>query len=117
MAKPPKKPPTDAEMKAKAIARWNNEGGAPESGDVSARKRRKRPRDPNQLAKLIVDIASGEVEDRDPTPEEEGKDPAAVRRGSLGGAKGGKARADALTSEQRAETARKAAQARWKQPR
>jgi hypothetical protein len=43
--------PTDAEMKAKAIARWNNEGGAPEAGDVSVRKRPKRPRDPNQLAK------------------------------------------------------------------
>ena len=40
-------------------------------------KGRKRPRDPNQLAKRIVDIASGEVEDRDPTPEEQGKDPAA----------------------------------------
>jgi hypothetical protein len=36
---------------------------------------RKRPRDPNQLAKLIVDIASGQVEDHDPTPEEQGKTP------------------------------------------
>jgi hypothetical protein len=35
----------------------------------------KRPRDPNQLAKAIVDIATGAVEDRPPTPEEEGKDP------------------------------------------
>jgi len=35
-------------------------------------KRPKRPRDPAQLAKLIVDIARGEVEDRDPN---EGKDP------------------------------------------
>ena len=33
----------------------------------------KRPRDPNQLAKLIVDIATGQVEDREPTPEEQGK--------------------------------------------
>jgi hypothetical protein len=30
----------------------------------------KRPRDPNQLAKLIIDIATGEVDDREPTPEE-----------------------------------------------
>ena len=37
---------------------------------------RKRPRDPAQLAKLVVDIATGEVEDRPPTPEEQGKDPA-----------------------------------------
>jgi len=41
-------------------------------------KRPKRPRDPAQLAKLIVDIATGEVEDRDPN---EGKDPAASPRG------------------------------------
>lgn len=80
-------------------------------------KGRKRPRDPNQLAKLIVDIASGQVEDRDPTPEEQGKDPAAVERGRKGGAKGGKARAAALTPQQRGDTARKAAQARWRQPR
>jgi hypothetical protein len=39
---------------------------------------RKRPRDPNQLGKLIIDIATGQVEDRPPTPEEQGKDPAAV---------------------------------------
>jgi hypothetical protein len=49
-------------------------------------KGRKRPRDPNQLAKLIVDIASGQVEDRNPTPEEQGKDPAAVALGKKGGA-------------------------------
>jgi hypothetical protein len=35
----------------------------------------KRPRDPAQLAKLMIDIASGEVEDRAPSPEEQGKDP------------------------------------------
>ena len=75
--------------------------------------RPKRPRDPAQLAKLIVDIATGEVEDRAPTPEEQGKDPAAVRRGSRGGAKGGKARAEVLSPEQRQEIAKKAAQARW----
>ena len=51
MSRKTKTQPTDAEMKAKAIARWNNEGGAPEAGDVSVRKRPKRPRDPNQLAK------------------------------------------------------------------
>ena len=39
---------------------------------------RKRRRDPSQLAKLVVDIAAGEVEDRPATPEEQGKDPAAV---------------------------------------
>ena len=52
----------------------------------------KRPRDPNQLAKLLADIAFGQVEDQEPTPEEQGKDPAAVERGRLGGVKGGRAR-------------------------
>jgi hypothetical protein len=38
----------------------------------------KRPRDPNQLGKFIVDIAVGEIKDRPPAPEEQGKDSAAV---------------------------------------
>jgi hypothetical protein len=42
----------------------------------------KRPRDPNQLAKSIIDIATGQKPDRDPTPEEQGKDPATVAMGS-----------------------------------
>jgi hypothetical protein len=37
--------------------------------------------DPAQLAKFIVDIATGEVEDRAPTPEERGRDPAASAMG------------------------------------
>jgi len=41
----------------------------------------KRPRDPNQLAKSIIDIATGQKPDRDPTSEEQGKDPAAVALG------------------------------------
>jgi hypothetical protein len=72
---------------------------------------RKRPRDPNQLGKLVVDIATGETDDT-PSPEPE-KNPAAVELGRKGGLKGGRARAAKLTSEQRAESARKAAQARW----
>ncbi|MGA7384979.1 MAG: RNA-binding protein [Methylocella sp.] len=36
-------------------------------------KGEKRPRDPNQLAKLIIDIATGQVEDREPPAEEQGK--------------------------------------------
>jgi hypothetical protein len=43
-----------------------------------------------------------------------GKNPAAVMLGRMGGLKGGKARADKLTAEQRSEIARKAAQARWR---
>lgn len=70
---------------------------------------KKRPRDPNQLAKSIVGIATGETPDRDPTPEEQGKDPAAVALGK----KGGDARANAISAEKRAEIAAQAAKARW----
>lgn len=76
-------------------------------------KRLKRPRDPVQLAKLIGDIATGQVEDRTEAPET-GKNPAAVALGRKGGLKGGKARWANLTPEQRAEAATLAAQARWR---
>ena len=72
---------------------------------------RKRPRDANQLGKLVVDIATGETED---TPVDDGKDPAAVALGRKGGLKGGKARAASMTPKQRSEAARRAARARWK---
>jgi hypothetical protein len=71
---------------------------------------RKRPTDPNALAKQLVDEATGQALSVDP---DEGKDPAAVALGRKGGLKGGKARAAKLTPEQRSEAARKAAQARW----
>jgi hypothetical protein len=71
---------------------------------------RKRPRDPNALAKRIVDEATGEAEPFDPN---EGKNSAAVELGRRGGLRGGKARAAKMTPEERAESARKAAQARW----
>lgn len=74
-----------------------------------ATKRLKRPRDPIQLGKLIVDIATGQVDDR----VDDGKDPAAVQRGALGGKSGGKIRAQNLTAEQRREASRRAARARW----
>jgi hypothetical protein len=50
-----------------------------------------------KLAKVMVDILTGETEDREPTAEEQGKDPAAVALGRKGGLKGGKARAKAMT--------------------
>jgi hypothetical protein len=75
--------------------------------------RRKRPRDPAQLAKLMVDILTGEVEDRAQEPPLGGKDAAAVSLGRRGGLKGGKARAAKMPPERRAEIARKAAKARW----
>lgn len=66
----------------------------------------KRPRDTNQLAKFIVDVATGETETLPGTPRE--------ARARKAGAKGGPARARALTPEQRSEIAHLAAQARWK---
>jgi hypothetical protein len=59
---------------------------------------------------MIADIATGEATDPDP---DEGKDPAAVALGRKGGLKGGKARAEKLSNERRAEIARKAAASRW----
>ena len=73
---------------------------------------RKRPKDPNQLAKAIIDAASARTDDK-PQPEDEGKNPAAVALGRLGGLKGGKARAEKLSEKRRAEIARRAAKARW----
>lgn len=66
----------------------------------------KRPRDPNQLAKMVVDIATGEIPARELSPTAE--------RASKAGVVGGPARARSLTPEQRAQIASVAAQARWK---
>jgi hypothetical protein len=70
-----------------------------------ATKRLKRPRDPIQLGKLIVDIATGQVEDR----VEDGKSEAAVELGRKGGA----ARAAKLSKKRRTRIAQKAARKRW----
>lgn len=71
----------------------------------------KRPRDTNQLAKFITDIATGALE----MPKtDEGKNPAAVALGRKGGLKGGKARARKLSADDRAKIAKRAAEARWK---
>lgn len=72
----------------------------------------KRPADTNQRAKSIVDIATGEIEDN--LKEEDLVKLAASAMGRKGGLKGGKARAEKLSPERRAEIAKKAAAARWK---
>jgi hypothetical protein len=74
-------------------------------------KRSRKPRDPNAMAAVIVDEATSDESAPDP---DEGKDKAAVELGRRGGRKGGKARAERLTAEQRSEAARKAAEARWR---
>ncbi len=75
--------------------------------------KKKTPADVNQLAKFIVDQATKEKSTEEPKPPERGKNAAAVALGRLGGLKGGKARADKLTPEQRKEIAKKAAEKRW----
>lgn len=72
--------------------------------------RGKGPRDTNELAFSIVQQATGQIEKPEEKPV---KNPAAVTLGRLGGLKGGKARAQALTPEQRAAIAKKAAAKRW----
>lgn len=74
------------------------------------RSSNKRGKDINVLASQIVEEATGEAVSK---PEDSTKNPAAVALGRLGGLKGGKARAEKLTPEQRKEIAKKAAQARW----
>ncbi len=77
-------------------------------------KRSRMPRDPNQLAKAVVDFATRQREVDPPAPV---KDPAAVELGRKGGMIGGKRRAAAMTPEERRDSARKAALARWAKPR
>ena len=62
----------------------------------------KRPRDPNQLAKLMVDIATGEEGERE------------LSSTQLRASKGGEGRKNSMTPAQRSEIAKIAAQARWK---
>jgi len=74
----------------------------------------KRPRDTNQLAKWIIDVSTGQI----PTPNpNEGKSPAAVKRGRAGGIKGGRVRAATLSPQRRKQIAKDAATARWHQQR
>jgi hypothetical protein len=68
--------------------------------------------DLNQIAARIVQQSTQEPALVAP-PE---KNPAAVALGRLGGLKGGKARAQALSKKQRSEIAKKAAASRWKRP-
>lgn len=70
----------------------------------------KRPRDPNQLAKLILDITTGE------RPNDSPKEPesTATLARRKGGRKGGKARAKAMPAKKREQIARRAAVVRWR---
>jgi hypothetical protein len=75
-------------------------------------KKPKRPKDTNQLAKFIVDIATGDKEEE---VKSSGKNVHAVELGRMGGLKGGKARAKKLSKKKRVAIAKKAAKKRWGQ--
>ena len=70
-------------------------------------KGQKRPADVIGNAVKVMRIATGQEEEE---YEDDGKDPAAKALGK----KGGRARAEKLTAEQRSEIARKAAARRWR---
>lgn len=67
-------------------------------------------KDTQQLARSVLDAI---VPDAEPVAAPLQKNPAAVALGRLGGLKGGKARAAALSKKKRSEIAKKAAVARW----
>ena len=69
----------------------------------------KRPSDPNQRAKLVVEMATGDV----PNDKEQGLDAFRKQEQPAGRAKSAKARAASQTAVRRSEIARKAAAARW----
>lgn len=73
-------------------------------------KGQRRPADVIGNAVRVMRIATGEITEVAPRPEDEGKDPAAVALGR----RGGKARADSLSKKKRAEIARAGAAARWR---
>lgn len=68
-------------------------------------QKRSSKRDVNQIATEMVRETAG--------IEQSAKNPAAVALGRLGGLRGGKARAEALSPQKRRQIARKAAKARW----
>ena len=79
---------------------------------IMPKRSSKQKADLNQLAQSIVEQAT-----RDKVLQkavEDGKNPAAVMLGRLGGLKGGKARAAKLSVEERHDIARKAATTRWR---
>ena len=72
-------------------------------------KQPSRPRDPSQLAKMVVDIATGQIQD---APAESEESPMA-QLGRAGGLRGGRARAERLSPDERHRIAAHAARKRW----
>ena len=75
-------------------------------------RRKKGEMESSDLEKVATAVAE-ETSENGPISKESTKNPHAVALGRLGAQKGGRARAEKLTPEQRSEIARKAVQARW----
>jgi len=73
-------------------------------------------RDFMEVARSVVEHAIGERMDGNPLPDppKDERNPHAVALGSIGGKKGGNARAKKLSPRQRKTIAKKAAKARWR---
>jgi hypothetical protein len=84
------------------------------------RSSKKKKPDLNELAASIVEQSTSDSRPSEnsnhftETMQAQGKNPAAVALGRLGGLKGGYARRDKLSAQQRKQIAKKAAKARWK---
>ena len=68
------------------------------------------PKDPNLLARYILDVTTGDAEKIEPPK----KNAAAQALSKLGASKGGKARAKNLSAKKRKSIAKKAAESRWR---
>ena len=77
------------------------------SGSKEKVLRSRRDRDANEMARAVLQRIEQIAE------EHLGKNPAAVERGRKGGLKGGRARMDSMTAEERRKLAAKAAKAHW----
>jgi hypothetical protein len=77
------------------------------SGSKGKVLRSRRDRDANEMARAVIERIEQIAE------EHLGKNPAAVELGRKGGLKGGRARMDSMTAEERRKLAAKAAKARW----
>lgn len=105
MPKRSSKRPEDPKEPAKVVVR-----AAGESGQTA-------PDDSQTAGETVLDEGRSGEETAPQESQSEGKNPAAVALGRLGGQKGGKARARKLTADERSEIAAKAAKARWKRAR
>ena len=92
-----KKPASD-QRNDEQLSSWENEGGALE-------QRKERPHDANHLAKFIVDVTTGEIEDVAQALRGGRKKSVAARSGHWGDPKGGKARSATLSRKPPSEQA------------